>query len=360
MPRYRPSLRTVCLAGMALVLSAALAACDRDAPQTQSATLTQAAPLPATRPAEPGGPQVTLVMKTLTNPFFVDMERGARRAAAETGASLQVRAAAQETSIDQQIELVEAAIRERTDAIVIAPGDSAALIPVLRKARDAGIRLVVIDNPLDPVLADRAGLGDVPLVTVDNERGAALAAGYAAATLEGPVDALLVEGIRGAANAEARRRGARQALAAHPNVHIVASETANWQIDEAWELARRMFTRWPDLRLVVCANDMMALGVIRYLKDAGRSDVRVTGYDALPEAREALAQGRLYATVDQRAAEQGELGVRYALRALAGETLPARTVVPVQLVTAPSNAPEPPPGAGAQPAAAADRDRGAH
>ena len=57
---------------------------------------------------------------------------------------------------------------------------------------------------------------------------------------------------------------------------------------------------------------MMALGVIRYLKDAGRPDVRVTGYDALPEAREALAQGWLYATVDQRAAEQGETGVRYA------------------------------------------------
>lgn len=321
------------LAGAAMLLL--LGACEREAPQTRSATLTQNAPPPVPRPSETGGPQVTLVMKTLTNPFFVDMERGARRAATETGARLLVRAAAQETSIDQQIEIVETAIRERTDAIVIAPGDSAALIPVLRKARDAGIRLVVIDNPLDPVLAERAGLGDVPLVTVDNERGAALAADQAAASLQGPVPTLLLEGIRGAANAEARRRGALSALARHPAVQVVASESAHWKIDEAFEVAQREFSEHPELRLVVCANDMMALGVIRYLKDAGRPDVRVTGYDALPEAREALAQGWLYATVDQRAAEQGETGVRYALRALAGEVLPARTLVPVTLVLRP-------------------------
>lgn len=318
---------------VALLLFAAFAACEREAPQTRSATLTRNALPPVPQPSETGGPLVTLVMKTLTNPFFVDMERGARRAAAETGARLLVRAAAQETSIDQQIEIVETAIRERTDAIVIAPGDSAALIPVLRKARDAGVRLVVIDNPLDPVLAERAGLGDVPLVSVDNERGAALAADHAATGLDGPVPTLLLEGIRGAANAEARRRGALNALGRHPQVVVVASDSAHWKIDEAYEVVQKAFAAHPDLRLIVCANDMMALGAIRFLKDSNRRDVRVTGYDALPEAREALAQGWLYATVDQRAAEQGELGVRYALRALAGETLPARTLVPVALIT---------------------------
>ncbi|HNI24239.1 MAG TPA: substrate-binding domain-containing protein, partial [Plasticicumulans sp.] len=163
----------------------------------------------------------------------------------------------------------------------------------------------------------------------------ALAADQAAASLQGPVPTLLLEGIRGAANAEARRRGALSALARHPAVQVVASESAHWKIDEAFEVAQREFSEHPELRLVVCANDMMALGVIRYLKDAGRPDVRVTGYDALPEAREALAQGWLYATVDQRAAEQGETGVRYALRALAGEVLPARTLVPVTLVLRP-------------------------
>ncbi len=70
-------------------------------------------------------------MKTLTNPFFVEMERGARRAEQELGVNLSVKTAAQETSIEQQIQLVEDLIATNVNAIVIAPGDSQRLIPAL-------------------------------------------------------------------------------------------------------------------------------------------------------------------------------------------------------------------------------------
>ncbi len=82
-------------------------------------------------------PQVALVMKTLTNPFFAEMELGARQAAAEDGADLVVKTASKETSIDQQVGIIDALVRDKVAAIVIAPGDSVRLIPPLKKAQDA-------------------------------------------------------------------------------------------------------------------------------------------------------------------------------------------------------------------------------
>ena len=76
--------------------------------------------------------RIALVMKTLTNPFFVSMEEGARQAERELGVKLLVRTAAEETSANQQIRIVEQLIdRETVQAIVIAPADSVGLIPVL-------------------------------------------------------------------------------------------------------------------------------------------------------------------------------------------------------------------------------------
>jgi len=89
-------------------------------------------------------------MKTLTNPFFVEMEKGARRAEKDLNIALKVKTAAQETSIEQQIQLVEDLVAAKVDAIVIAPGDSQRLVPTLKKAADAGINIVNIDNRLDP------------------------------------------------------------------------------------------------------------------------------------------------------------------------------------------------------------------
>jgi len=73
-------------------------------------------------------------MKTLTNPFFIEMEKGARRAEQALNIELVVKTAAQETSIEQQIQIVEDLIAAKVDAIVIAPGDSELLVPVLKKA----------------------------------------------------------------------------------------------------------------------------------------------------------------------------------------------------------------------------------
>lgn len=276
---------------------------------------------------------IALVMKTLTNPFFVEMEKGARQAERELGIKLIVKAASQETSVEQQIRIIEELIREKVDAIVVAPGDSFELVPVVQKALAAGIVIINIDNRLDPIYIKELKLNPIPFISVDNEKGAYLAAKYMSDQVKVPAQAVILEGIVDAQNAIDRKNGALRAFKENPNITVVASETAHWKIDEARDVTQKILAKWPDLRLIFCANDMMALGALRALEEANNSNVIVGGFDALEEVKPALKADKLLVTIDQQAARQGYLGVQYALRALNSESLPPETLIDVGVVT---------------------------
>ena len=278
--------------------------------------------------------EIGLVMKTLTNPFFVEMEKGARRAEKEMGITLKVKTAAQETSIEQQIQLVEDLIAAKVDAIVIAPGDSQRLIPALKKASDAGIKIVNIDNRLDPEAIKLAGMSPVPFLSVDNEAGAYKAGSFLAQGITSPTQAAILEGIRSADNAQQRMQGARRALLENKNIRVVASETANWKIDEGYEVTKSIFGKHPNIQLLFASNDIMAIGAIKYLQESGKKNVKVVGFDALSEAIAEIKAGRMLATIDQQAAEQGYQGVALAIRLTQGTTVPTTTTIDTKLVTA--------------------------
>ncbi|MBP6598414.1 MAG: substrate-binding domain-containing protein [Giesbergeria sp.] len=318
-------------------LCALLAACG-DSNRPPVAAITNPAPAAGAEPAptQAPAPRVALIMKTLTNPFFVDMEHGARQAEKEIAVDLRVKTATQETSIEQQIQLVEQEIQAQAKAIVIAPGDSTRLVPVLKKAQDAGIHIVNLDNRLNAQAMAAIGMQAVPFISVNNEAGAYQAAKFIADQISQPTDAAIIEGIRSANNAQQRKSGAVRAFEENKNLRIVASETANWKIDEAYEVAQRLFKQHPHIGLVFCSNDMMAIGVLKYLQESGKSKVLVAGFDALEEAKTAIRIGQLSATVDQQAAQQGYRGMMAALQLLQGGSPPLELEVEAKLVTADS------------------------
>ncbi|MFT5874796.1 MAG: ribose transport system substrate-binding protein [Clostridium sp.] len=262
---------------------------------------------------------IILIMKTLTNPFFMEMEKGARQAESELGIKLTVKTGAKETSIEQQIALVEEAIASKVDAIVISPGSSIELIPILKKAQDAKIPIVNIDNRLDPDLSKNKGLVDVPFISVDNKNGGYLSAKYICDKITIPTKAVIIEGIRGAYNGDQRKEGAIKAFSENKNITLVAQETANWNIDEGYAVAKKLFATTPDIGAVFCANDMMALGVIQYLEETKRKDILIASFDALSEAKTAIAHGKMSNTIDQQALLQGYTGVKMALDLINGK-----------------------------------------
>jgi len=276
--------------------------------------------------------KIGLVMKTLTNPFFIEMEKGARNAEKEFGINLIVKTGAQETSIDQQIAIVDGFIKDKMDAIVIAPGDSKELIAILKKAHDAGIVIVNIDNRLDADMLKKVGLTDVPFISVDNENAAFLSASKIVNSIKTPTNAIIIEGIRGADNAEMRKKGALRAFAQNPNVKLIASETANWKIDEASTLCEALFEKNPNIRIVFAANDMMGLGVVHYLKSVNNKNVLVSAFDALPEAKTVIKEGWMVSTIDQQPDLQGYTGIKYAVKMLSGEKMPSETMLDVKVI----------------------------
>ncbi|AFQ45433.1 sugar ABC transporter substrate-binding protein [Desulfosporosinus meridiei] len=278
-------------------------------------------------------PDIAIVMKTLTNPFFIEMEKGARLAQNELGVNLIVKTGAKETSIEQQIGIVEELINSKVDAIVIAPGSSTDLIPVLQKAQKANISIVNIDNRLDPNFLRKMNLTDIPFISVNNEDGAYKSAKYIADQINKPTKVAILEGIRGADNSEQRKKGALKAFAENPNIQIVAMESANWKIDDAFFITSSIFAKYPDIGGIFCANDMMALGAIQYLDKSNRSKVLVAGFDDLREAEKAISKGSMQVTINQHADIQGYRGVHYAYEMIKGKKQPSETFIDVKLVT---------------------------
>ena len=119
-----------------------------------------------------------------------------------------------------------------------------------------------------------------------------------------------------------------------PGITVLAEETGNWQRDQGLSLTENWLTAYgADLKGILANNDEMALGAVEALKSAGRPDVLVMGVDAIPDAKTAVADGSLAATVLQDAAGQGRGAAETAYRVLRGESPESITWVPFVLIT---------------------------
>lgn len=285
-------------------------------------------------PASEDAPRIALIMKSLANEFFMTMEQGARDHHSSNPGKyvLITEGIKDELDVNRQIELVEQMMARQVDAIVIAPADSKALIPVCQRAMAAGIVVVNIDNRFDAeVLAERGV--QIPFVGPDNRKGARMVGEYLAARLHPGDPVAIIEGVPGAFNAIQRRLGFEDAMNA-AGMRIAASQAGDWEMAKANRVVSALITEHPDLKGLLCANDSMALGAAAALRAAGKSgQVQVVGFDNISAARELLAQGELLATADQYADRLAVFGIEFALRILATGAPPADQETPVDLVT---------------------------
>jgi ribose transport system substrate-binding protein len=280
-------------------------------------------------------PLVALVMKSLANEFFAAMAEGAKahQAAAPERYDLIVNGMRNETDVAEQVGIVEQMVARRAAAIVIAPADSQALVPALARAREAGVLVVTIDNRLDPDALRAAGL-TVPFVGPDNRAGAKLARQAVARRLQAGDEVALIEGIVTADNARQRSLGLEDA-AREARLVIVDRQSGQWEMEKADGIAAALLAAHPRLRAILCANDSMALGAAAAIAAAGRGDVLLSGFDAIPAVRPLLADGRMVATVDQHGDRLAVEGIEAALAILAGAAPPKDRTTAIDLVAGP-------------------------
>lgn len=284
---------------------------------------------------EAGKPKIALIMKSLANEFFKTMEEGAVAHHKEHSEQydLTVVGIKDEQDVAKQIDYVESIMAQKVDAIVIAPADSKALVPVCKRAMDAGIIVVNIDNKFDAdVLADKGV--KIPFVGPDNRKGARLAGEYLASKLKPGDKVAIIEGVPNAFNGIQRKLGFEDAMKVG-RMNIVSSQSGYWETSKAEPIASAQITEHADIRAILCANDSMALGAIAAIRAAGKSDdVLVIGFDNITAVQRLLKEGKILCTVDQHADKLALYGIEYALEMLGGKGTPSDKETPVELITA--------------------------
>lgn len=281
-------------------------------------------------------PKIALVMKSLANEFFSTMAQGAekhQRANAERY-DLIVNGIKDERDLARQVALVEEMVAAGVDAIVIAPADSKALVPVLRRAKDAGVVVVNIDNRLDPeVLA--AEKVAVPFVGPDNRAGAKKVGEYLASKLKAGDQVALLEGIRTSFNGQQRKLGFEDAVQA-AGLQIDSSQSAEWETGLANTISSSMLQEKPDIKAIMACNDSMALGALAAIKAAGLSGkVEVVGFDNISAVQTAIQEGNILATADQHGDQLAVYGIEYALTLIGDSSVEIKDrETPVDLITA--------------------------
>lgn len=300
-----------------LICMAAIAGCSKSAP-----------------PSPNGKPKVALIMKSLANEFFSTMAEGAKKHQAAHAANydLIVNGIKNETDLAQQVNLVEQMVAQQVQAIVIAPADSKALVTSLKRAKEAGILLVNIDNKLDANVLKEAGL-TIPFVGPDNREGARRVGDALAAKLKPGDNVAIIEGIPTAFNGQQRRMGFEDAMKA-AGMKIVSTQSGNWEMEKANGVAAAMLSEHADLKAILCANDNMALGAVAAIQAAGKTgQVLVAGFDNIAAIKPMIADGRVVATADQHGDQLAVFGIEAALKILKGDAAPADQTTAVDLIT---------------------------
>ncbi|MDR1318110.1 MAG: sugar ABC transporter substrate-binding protein [Treponema sp.] len=278
--------------------------------------------------SESSGKDVTLILKNLTNPFFISVKEGAEAAAAEFGLNLTTIAPLKADNNEEQMQMVEQAIARRTDCLVIIPSDTNGIVPAVEKAYEAGIPIVDLNTKIggDKIMWKT-------FVAIENYDGGFLATTKLCELMGGSGGFILIEGVPGAQTSIDRVNGSRDALAKFPGVRLLATQSANYNRATAMNVVQNLLHAYPDAKAIFCCNDEMALGAVEAVEAAGRQGILIGGVDANADARQAIKDGKMTLSIDSQPYVQGYEGVKAAAQILRGETLKENIVPPIALVT---------------------------
>lgn len=273
--------------------------------------------------------RLAVFTKNLTNPAYGAARLGAERAAAALG-GVEVLHFVPQTPDDpaqQRALIAEAlALQPLPDAFVLSPVHATEVDPAIRRVAEAGIPMVGFVNPIDAAPS-------VAYVSSDDHALAIAIARHLFQHLQGRGRVLIVTGPVASYTSLERLRGFRDALAGFPGIEVVDTIAGDYARDVARERTASWLEDHAQLDACLVANDIMAVGVLDALDAAGRS-ATVVGVNAIPQAIDAIAAGRMLATADFNAMQMAYLAAECAVRHLRGEPVPERIELPVQIVDA--------------------------
>ncbi|MCX7156679.1 MAG: sugar ABC transporter substrate-binding protein [Rhodocyclales bacterium] len=274
--------------------------------------------------AHADGEKVAFFTKNLTNPFFQVVRLGADSAAKQMNASVQHYVPTKPDSIPEQMSQIEDVIVKKPDAIVFTPVDYKAMVAGVSKMNAAGIPVVNV--------TDRSESGNFVAFVGANDFNLGLeTARFMLKAMGGKGNVVIIEGVKASLTNIDRVRGFKQALGEFPNAKLVASQPGNYQRIQALQVMENLMQSFPQIDGVLAANDAMATGVIEAM-DAANRKALVIGINGTKEAIDAIKAGKMLATGEYAAFEQGCVSTMAALRHLRKLPVVKEVVFPASVV----------------------------
>lgn len=271
-------------------------------------------------------PKVAVVLKTLSSQYWRIVAAGAKAAAEKNGVELILLGPPTEDAIEQQINMVQDALAQKVDALVFSPSQPGTAVNILTKVRAAGVPVILVDTGMPESFTDYTTFIGTDNIAAGKAGGAALAK-----LLKAGDKVVLIDGAPGTPSTTDRINGAEDVLK-EANIIIAARQPAYSDREKGYTVMQNILQSTPDVAGVFAANDEMALGALRALKQAGKS-VPVIGVDANNDNLKAIMKGDIYGSIAQGNYQMGELGVQKALDAIAGKPVDKRIDSGAELIT---------------------------
>jgi ribose transport system substrate-binding protein len=263
------------------------------------------------------------VILGIGSPFYRTIGQGASVRAAELNIELKVEAPA-DFRADLQEPLIEAAIAEKVDAIIITPCDGTALIEPLRRAWEAGIKIITVDAFLgDGNYADGQVTFPETFIGPDNVQGGHIGAERLFKLIGGRGKVYIQSTMQGVSATDLREVGFLEVLSASESmVELVGIGYDRGSIDLAASQMEEALAREPDLIGIFTTGDYSSKGVNKALKALGKTGLKIVRFDASREGIMELEEGWVDVIIAQLPAEMGQLAVDSALQAVQGAHIP--------------------------------------
>jgi ABC-type sugar transport system substrate-binding protein len=257
----------------------------------------------------------------LSFPFFVHMMNAFKAEIQKQG--YEVIESDGQVSSPKQTADIEAAITQGVKGIVISPNEVDAMAPALQQAVEANIPVVTVDRRVPSVEGILAHVG------ADNVKGGEAQGNLILSLYPDGATIINLQGQSGASPAIDRNKGLHNVIdAAGDKYKIVFEQTAGFARDKGLSVTEAALSGLAEPpKVIVAANDDMALGAMEAVKARGLSGITIIGFDALPEALAQVRDGGLTATIEQFPGQQSALGVQTLVAFIKDGTKPADKVL---------------------------------
>jgi ribose transport system substrate-binding protein len=258
--------------------------------------------------------EIAFSLKTITNDDFQRaIAESIEKAVKASGHRFSLVMAGEQTAVATQVNQLEDLIAKKVNGIILSPMDSRAVIPALRKAKEAGIPVVLVDQTIEPGNEDLY----VTYIGTDNFNAGKVGGQTLAKALNNSGNVLIIRGANGSSAGDDRVNGFKEGILGS-GLRVVGEQPGDWTNSVAMQVTENMLQANPQVDGLFTASDVMLDGILTALQNAGRNNVKIMAVDGSRAAVELIEAGEVFGTMAQFPGRMGPRAVETIVGILDG------------------------------------------